>query len=38
MRIMEENDINWGYYSDHDPVIYHCNAHPCNFVVISDRM
>jgi len=35
---MQENEVNWGYYYDHDPNSPHSNAHPCNFVVIPDFM
>jgi hypothetical protein len=33
-RILQDKDINWGYYYDHEPNTFHCNAHPNNFVVL----
>lgn len=36
-RIFIENEINWGYFFDHNPYMPHCNAHPNNFVVINDE-
>ena len=33
-RCLKENDINWGYFFDHNPFEPHCNAHPNNFVVL----
>lgn len=35
---MLENNINWGYYKDHDPYIHHCNAHPNNFVILDNDL
>jgi len=37
-RIFQENDINWGYFADHDKNIYHCNAHPNNFVILPKNI
>ena len=34
-RILDENEISWGYFMDHDPFQPHCNAHPNNFVVVD---
>ena len=36
-KIFILNDINWGYYIDHHPYLAHCNAHPNNFVVLSQK-
>lgn len=36
MRIFQENEISWGYYNDHDPFLFHCNAHPNNLVLVPD--
>ena len=33
-RILEANDINWGYFFDHNPFEPHCNSHPNNFIVL----
>jgi hypothetical protein len=33
-RIMDENLISWGYFTDHNPFEPHCNAHANNFVVL----
>jgi len=33
-KIFEENDMNWGFFSDHDIYGVHCNAHMNNFVVL----
>jgi hypothetical protein len=33
-----ENNISWGYYSDHDPNSVHQNAHPNNLVVIPENL
>ena len=32
-RLLDENLISWGYYTDHNPFEPHCNAHPNNFIV-----
>jgi len=32
-RIFQDSNINWGYYADHN-VLYHCNAHPNNFIIL----
>jgi hypothetical protein len=32
-RVLDENLISWGYYTDHNPFEPHCNAHPNNFVI-----
>jgi hypothetical protein len=37
-RIFIENEISWGYYSDHDPNSFHQNAHPNNLVVLPENM
>lgn len=36
-KIFILNDINWGYYIDHHPYLAHCNAHPNNFIVLSQK-
>ena len=33
-RLLATNQINWGYFFDHNPFEPHCNAHPNNFVVL----
>ena len=33
-RIFQNHNINWGFFSDHDPYGPHCNAHMNNFVVL----
>ena len=32
---MNENEISWGFYTDHNPFEPHCNAHPNNLVVLD---
>lgn len=32
-RLLDEHDICWGYFTDHNPFEPHCNAHPNNFIV-----
>jgi len=34
-RILDENMISWGFYTDHNPFEPHCNAHPNNFIVMD---
>jgi hypothetical protein len=34
-RLLDENEISWGYFIDHNPFEPHCNAHPNNFVVLD---
>lgn len=34
-RLLLQNEVNWGYYFDHDPFMPHCNAHPNNFIVLD---
>ena len=36
LRILAENDIQWGYYWDHDPGVRHQNAHPNNLLVVPE--
>eukprot|EP00118_Oscarella_pearsei_P010864 m.68925 g.68925 ORF g.68925 m.68925 type:complete len:180 (+) comp35570_c0_seq7:1954-2493(+) len=37
-RLLEDNDISWGYFFDHNPYEPHCNSHPNNFVVIPESL
>ena len=37
-RILQDNNINWGYYADHEPNSFHCNSHPNNFIVLSSGL
>jgi hypothetical protein len=34
-RLLDENMISWGFYTDHNPFEPHCNAHPNNFIVMD---
>jgi len=34
-RVLDENEISWGYFTDHNPFEPHCNAHPNNLIVID---
>jgi len=34
-RILDEKQISWGYFYDHNPFEPHCNAHPNNFIVLD---
>jgi len=34
-RVMDEDEISWGYFTDHNPFEPHCNAHANNFLVID---
>jgi len=34
-RLLDENEISWGYFTDHNPFEPHCNAHPNNLVVLD---
>lgn len=34
-RLLQNNDISWGYYIDHNPFEPHCNAHPNNFIILD---
>lgn len=34
-RVMDENLISWGYFTDHNIFEPHCNAHPNNFLVLD---
>jgi len=36
-RILQDHKINWGYYADHN-VLYHCNAHPNNFIILPQGL
>ena len=36
-RILDENLISWGYFTDHNQFQPHCNAHANNFVVVDPR-
>lgn len=35
--MLDENEISWGYFTDHNPFEPHCNAHPNNLVVLDPR-
>ena len=37
-RIFQNNDLNWGFFADHDPYGTHCNAHLNNFVILSNKL
>jgi len=34
-RLLDENLLSWGFFTDHNPFEPHCNAHPNNFVVLD---
>jgi len=34
-RLLDEHEISWGYFTDHNPFEPHCNAHPNNLVVLD---
>ena len=34
-RLLDEHEISWGYFTDHNPFEPHCNAHPNNVVVLD---
>ena len=34
-RLLDENEISWGYFTDHNPYEPHCNAHPNNLIVLD---
>ena len=34
-RVMDDNMISWGYFTDHNIFEPHCNAHPNNFLVLD---
>ena len=34
-RVLDEAEISWGYFTDHNPFEPHCNAHPNNLVVLD---
>lgn len=34
-RLLDEAEISWGYFTDHNPFEPHCNAHPNNFLVVD---
>ena len=35
VRLMNESEISWGFFTDHNPFEPHCNAHPNNLVVLD---
>jgi len=37
-RIFQNNDLNWGFFADHDPYGTHCNAHLNNFVILNNQL
>lgn len=34
-RILQDNNVCWGYFIDHNPFEPHCNAHCNNFIVLG---
>ena len=34
-RLLDEAEISWGFFTDHNPFEPHCNAHPNNFLVVD---
>eukprot|EP00352_Strombidinopsis_acuminata_P002099 CAMPEP_0176396780 /NCGR_PEP_ID=MMETSP0126-20121128/44556_1 /TAXON_ID=141414 ORGANISM="Strombidinopsis acuminatum, Strain SPMC142" /NCGR_SAMPLE_ID=MMETSP0126 /ASSEMBLY_ACC=CAM_ASM_000229 /LENGTH=107 /DNA_ID=CAMNT_0017770611 /DNA_START=763 /DNA_END=1086 /DNA_ORIENTATION=+ len=34
-RVMDENLLSWGFFTDHNPFEPHCNAHANNFLVLD---
>eukprot|EP00744_Colponema_vietnamica_P008482 GILI01012097.1.p1 GENE.GILI01012097.1~~GILI01012097.1.p1 ORF type:complete len:760 (+),score=148.53 GILI01012097.1:122-2401(+) len=36
-RVLQDADISWGYFVDHNPFEPHCNSHPNNLVVVHPR-
>lgn len=36
-RLFDENEISWGYFTDHNPFEPHCNAHPNNLIVLDPQ-
>lgn len=38
VRIFLENDLNWGFFADHNDLIFHNNAHPNNLIVLPDSL
>lgn len=34
-RILQDHEISWGYFIDHNPFEPHCNAHCNNFLVLG---
>ena len=36
-RVLDENLISWGFFTDHNQFEPHCNAHANNFVVVDPR-
>ena len=34
-RHLQDSEISWGFYIDHNPFEPHCNAHPNNFLVLN---
>ena len=35
VRLMNESEISWGFFTDHNPFEPHCNAHPNNLVILD---
>lgn len=35
LRLLDEAEISWGYFYDHNPFEPHCNAHANNFIVVD---
>jgi hypothetical protein len=36
-RVLDDNLISWGFFTDHNQFEPHCNAHANNFVVVDPR-
>jgi len=36
-RILQDKNISWGYFFDHNPFEPHCNSHPNNFLVLENQ-
>ena len=34
-RVLQDHEISWGYFIDHNPFEPHCNAHCNNFLVLG---
>ena len=34
-RLLDENQISWGYFIDHNVFEPHCNSHPNNLVALD---
>lgn len=36
-RILQDSEISWGYFIDHNPFEPHCNSHCNNFVILGEE-